>query len=298
MSDNIKIFNRQRKKMQQNRAAKKFYNSDFLFSEMSERIASQFGSIITKKFDKVLVLGTKNSYLANLLKQNKNIGEVYETDLSYRFLLSLRGADVKKQSTLLTSETPSPMDCFAQGLAMKEADDLKINCDEEFLPFRNESFDLVLSNLSLHWVNDLVGSLVQIKNILKKDGMFLGAMFGSKTLMELRYCLTQAEGNKGLSPRVSPFIDVKEGAGLMQRVGFKEPLAITEELDVKYESLYQLLFDLRNQGETNALQKLNNKFVGKFFFNQVEEVYFENFSDEQNQLNAKFEIISISGWKK
>ena len=127
--------------------------------------------------------------------------------------------------------------------------------------------------------------------------MFLGTMFGSKTLMELRYCLTSVEGEKGLSPRISPFIDVKEGAGLMQRVGFKEPLAITEELDVKYESLYQLLFDLRNQGETNALEKLNNKFVGKFFFNRVEETYFENYSDEENQLNAKFEIINISGWK-
>ena len=264
MNNEIEIFNRRRKKQQFERAAKNFKKSDFLFNEIATRIAEQFDFLINKKFKRVLIIGTKNGYLPNLLKNNKNIGEVFEADISYNFLKAKKGN--------------------------------LINLDEEFLPFKNESFDLILSNLNLHWVNDLPGCLVQLKRILKKNGMFLATLFGSKTLIELRLALTEAE-NKGASPRISPFIDVKEGAGLVQRAGFKEPVAIAEEIDVKYENLFELLHDLKNMGESNALTKMNKKFVGKNFFHKAAEIYNKNSSDEQWQLNAKFEIISISGWK-
>jgi len=265
MSNQLEIFNRKRKKLQFERAARKFCRSEFLFNEVADRIAEQFGNIIIKKFDRVLIIGTKNSYLKQQLQSNPYIGEIFETDFAFNFLKNSDG-------------------------------DLKINCDEEFLPFQDNSFDLVLSNLNLHWVNDLVGTLIQIKKILKNNGFFLASFFGSKTLFELRHSLVLSEG-ENLSPRISPFIDVKEGAGLIQRAGFKEPVSASENIDIKYENLYELLFDLRNLGETNALKKLNNKFTGKFFFSEVENIYFENFADENNQINAKFEIISLSGWK-
>lgn len=264
MNSEINIFDRKRKKLHFNRAAKNFKKSDFLFNEVASRIAEQFDFLIKTKFQKALIIGTKNGFLADSLRKNKIVEEVYETDFSEKFL-------EQKEGNL-------------------------INADEEFLPFKNESFDLILSNLNLHWVNDLPGCLVQVKRILKQGGFFQATLFGSKTLMELRQVLLEAEEG-GYSQRVSPFIDVKEGAALVQRVGFKEPISIAEEIDVKYDNILDLLTDIKNMGEANALVKANKTTPKKDYFLKAAKIYLNKFSDENNQLNAKFEIINISGWK-
>jgi NADH dehydrogenase [ubiquinone] 1 alpha subcomplex assembly factor 5 len=259
----VNVFNRKRKFKQLQRAAKTYSESDFLHRESADRLALQFDGLIKKQFDSVLVLGARNGYLSSLLKHNKNIGKVFEMDISKDYL----------------------------------TDNSSVIADEELLPFKDESFDLVISNLNLHWVNDLPGTLIQIKRILKKNGFFCANLFGGRTLVELRNALLVAEDN-GSSPRVSPFIDVKDGAGLLQRTKFDEPVSVSEDIIVKYDSLNSLLKDLRNTGENNALEKLNNKFVGKRFFNEVEKIYREKFSDEDGNLLATAEIVTISGWKK
>lgn len=267
MNPDIQIFDRNRKKLHFNRAAGNFEKADFLFNEVSNRIADQFNFLIKKKFNKALIIGTKNGFLSENLKQNNIIEKVYETDFSMQFL---------------NNKNPKNL----------------INCDEEFLPFKNESFDLILSNLNLHWVNDLPGCLAQIKRILKKDGFFQATLFGSKTLMELRQALMEAEiENGGYSQRISPFIDVKEGAALVQRASFKEPVSIAEEIDVKYDNILELLKDIKNMGEANSLTKANKTTPKKNYFFKAAEIYSNKFSDDNNQLNAKFEIINISGWR-
>ena len=101
---------------------------------------------------------------------------------------------------------------------------------------RRASFDLVLSAIGLHWVNDLPGTLIQIGRILKPDGLFLAGMLGGGTLWQLREALTAAESEieGGLSPRVSPFADLRDAAGLLQRAGFALPVADSETIDVEY----------------------------------------------------------------
>ncbi|MBV1832474.1 methyltransferase domain-containing protein [Novacetimonas pomaceti] len=129
--------------------------------------------------------------------------------------------------------------------------------DEEWLPFGTGTFDLVVANLSLHWVNDLPGTLAQIRNILRPDGLFLASMPILPTLAELRQALTAAEHDLlgGASVRVSPFPGLRDCAALLQRAGFALPVADSDVLDLAYRSPFALLRDLRDAGETNALAR-------------------------------------------
>ena len=132
--------------------------------------------------------------------------------------------------------------------------------DAEFLPFADQKFDLVFSNLDLHWVNDLPGSLVQIARALKSDGLFLGAIFGGDTLHELRDVLMSAELEltSGASPRVSPFAELRDAGGLLQRAGFALPVADADNITVTYDNIFRLMADLRGMGESNVVrEKLN-----------------------------------------
>lgn len=128
--------------------------------------------------------------------------------------------------------------------------------DEEWLPFGPGAFDLVVANLSLHWVNDLPGALAQIRHALKPDGLFLASMPVLPTLADLRRALTEAECalTGGAAPRVSPFPDLRDCASLLQRAGFALPVADVEVLTLAYRSAMGLLRDLRAAGETNALR--------------------------------------------
>jgi NADH dehydrogenase [ubiquinone] 1 alpha subcomplex assembly factor 5 len=128
--------------------------------------------------------------------------------------------------------------------------------DEEFLPFADASFDLVVASLSLHWINDLPGALIQIRRALRPDGLFLASMPALGSLGELRAALTEAELalRGGASPRVSPFPDARDCAGLLQRAGFAAPVVDVEEIVVRYADPLRLLRDLRAAGETNAVR--------------------------------------------
>ncbi|EFG84012.1 methyltransferase domain-containing protein [Novacetimonas hansenii] len=127
--------------------------------------------------------------------------------------------------------------------------------DEEWLPFGAGTFDLVIANLSLHWVNDLPGTLVQIRNILRPDGLFLACMPILPTLAELRQALIVAEHDLlgGASVRISPFPGLRDCAALLQRAGFALPVADSDVIELAYRSPMMLLRDLRDAGETNAL---------------------------------------------
>lgn len=127
--------------------------------------------------------------------------------------------------------------------------------DEEWLPFAPDSFDLIVASLSLHWVNDLPGALVQIRRALRPDGLFLASLPGLGTLGELRGALAAAESELrgGVSPRVSPFPELRDLAGLLQRAGFALPVADTETLPLAYRTPMGLLRDLQAAGEANAV---------------------------------------------
>ncbi|MEA2778223.1 MAG: hypothetical protein QOF90_3629 [Acetobacteraceae bacterium] len=129
--------------------------------------------------------------------------------------------------------------------------------DEEFLPFAPASFDLIVASLSLHWINDLPGALLQLRQSLRPGGLLLASLPALGTLSELRAALTEAEAQVagGVSPRVSPFPELRDCAGLLQRAGFVLPVADVEDVRLLYANPFALLTDLRAAGETNALRQ-------------------------------------------
>jgi SAM-dependent methyltransferase len=170
--------------------------------------------------------------------------------------------------------------------------------DEEALPFAEGSLDLVVSALSLQFVNDLPGTLIQICRALKPDGLLLAAMLGGDTLTELREAFAQAESeiDGGVSPRVSPFADIRDLGGLLQRAGFALPVVDSDRLTVRYPSVFALMRDLRRMGATNVLSERRRVPLKRATLKRMMEIYAERFADADGRLRASFEIVWLSGW--
>ncbi|MGH6839741.1 MAG: methyltransferase domain-containing protein [Methylocella sp.] len=175
---------------------------------------------------------------------------------------------------------------------------LRLLGDEESLPLAPENFDLAVSALSLQNLNDLPGSLVQLRRVLKPDGLFLGCLLGGRSLHELRTALAVAETEiyGGISPRVAPFADVRDMGALLQRAGFALPVADSEPITVRYADMFGLMRDLRAMGATNALSGRLRKPARKDFFLRAANIYAERFADPCGRVRATFEMIFVSGW--
>jgi SAM-dependent methyltransferase len=175
---------------------------------------------------------------------------------------------------------------------------LCVSGDAEALPFASERFDLAVSLLALHSVNDLPGALVQIRRALKPDGLFLGCLLGGATLQELREAFTQAEAELegGVSPRVAPFADVRDLGGLLQRAGFALPVTDLEPVIVRYADPFGLVRDLRAMGLTNALADRRKTPLRRATLFRAVEIYAQRFAGADGRLRATFEIAWLSGW--
>jgi len=175
---------------------------------------------------------------------------------------------------------------------------LAVAADEEALPFRDASLDLVVSLLALQFVNDLPGTLVQIRRALRPDGLLLAAMIGGDSLAELREAFAQAEADVegGVSPRVAPFADLRDLGALLQRAGFALPVTDVDRVTVRYASPLALMHDLRRMGAGNALSERRRTPLLRSTLRRVLEIYAERFADPDGRVRATFEIVWLSGW--
>jgi SAM-dependent methyltransferase len=166
------------------------------------------------------------------------------------------------------------------------------------LPFAAGSLDLVVSALALQFVNDLPGTLIQIRRALKPDGLLLAALIGGDGLTELRQAFAQAESEVegGVSPRVAPFADLRELGALLQRAGFALPVVDSDRLTVRYKTVLDLMRDLRRMGATNVLTERRRAPLKRKTLFRMAEIYAERFSDSDGRLRATFEIAWLSGW--
>jgi SAM-dependent methyltransferase len=165
-------------------------------------------------------------------------------------------------------------------------------------PLTDESLDLVVSALSLQFVNDLPGTLAQIRRALKPDGLLLAAMLGGETLTELRQAFAQAESETegGVSPRVAPFADLRDIGALLQRAGLALPVVDSDRVTVRYASIFDLMQDLRRMGATNAMVERRRAPLRRATLVRLGEIYAERFSDADGRIRATFETIWLSGW--
>lgn len=227
---------------------------------------------------------------------------VADTPRIFETMLELGGSDGGLSRTLLgQNRTKSAIvsdtaDLFLNAAAAGGLE--AIFADEEALPFEPGRFDLVVSPLTLHWVNDLPGALVQIRRVLKPDGLFLGALFGAGTLAELREVMSEAETELtgGLSPRLSPLPGLRDMAGLLQRAGFALPVVDRDTVTVRYKTPEAMLRDLKGMGERAAFVRGVSRPLPRRVLARAMDLYKERFSDPDGRVRATFEIVHLSGW--
>ena len=237
------------------------------------------------------------------------------------FLLEHVAADLAERLTLISRSFPLGLDLGAHGallgrqltstgkvgrmlraplvaLLAGPADGHAVTCDEETLPFAPASLDLVVSGLSLQLVNDLPGTLLQIRRALKPDGLLLAAMLGGRTLEQLRSAFASAEiaVTGGLSPRVAPFADVRDLGALLQRAGFALPVTDTELLTVTYADPLALMADIKAMGASNMLTDRRKVPMRRDLLAAVCDAYRQQFALPGGRIPATFEIVTLTGW--
>jgi len=268
MSAPPRIFDRDLLRARLDRAAPGYAAADFLKARAAEDAVVRLEAIM-RDFPRAVDLGARNGPFAKALAQSDaaaRVGFLVEADLSPRML--------------------------------EGRDGLRVVADEERLPFAPGGLDLIVSTLSLHWANDVVGALIQIRRALKPDGLFIGSLLGGATLTELRQSLLAAEAELtgGAGPRVSPFADAYDAAGLLQRSGFALPVADVDRVTVRYSHPLKLLADLRAMGETSVLAERHPKRLTRQVLARAFEIYAERFAEPDGRFPATFEILTLTGW--
>ena len=238
-----------------------FKSNDFIFSRAAEQICSKLNEI-NRNFNKVIELEGRNNILFNKIKSSKLINK---KNISEYYNLGMNG---------------------------------HVKTSIEQLPILNHSLDLIVSNLFLHWINDLPGTLIQIRKALKNDGLFIGTMFGSGTLKELDESFRIAEYKiKGkVTPRISPFVDIKDAGNLLQRAGFNLIVCDTDFLNIEYNDPLELLKDIRYMGESNCLVEREKIFLRKDILKTLLNTYKQKFSNDKGKIIASVNIIFVLGW--
>jgi NADH dehydrogenase [ubiquinone] 1 alpha subcomplex assembly factor 5 len=246
------------------RAARHWGEADFLVADVAERLADRLDDI-QRKFPVALDLGCRGGVLARLLNGRGGIESLVQMDPAYGF----------------ARRAPSP----------------RVVAEAEMLPFKPGSFDLILSVLDLHHINDLPGALLQIRHALKSDGLLLAALFAGETLTGLRRAWMEAElvEQGGAGSRVSPFADPRDLGALLQRAGFAAPVIDSDAIEVSYDSALKLMRDLRAMGEGNALIERPRNFTRRATMLRAVEFY-DATADVKGRITARFEVVTLTAW--
>ncbi|KAH8156525.1 hypothetical protein CIB48_g11718 [Xylaria polymorpha] len=289
------VFNRHTKWSQKERAARDVENSrtaDYLRDEVAIRVCERLLDI-KRHYPRVLDFGANSCNIARALTR-ENPDPNPETPISDPI--------AKKIGHLLAVDS-------SESMLYRDADhefNKQINmtrevlASEETLPYDANTFDLVLSSLSMHWINDLPGVLAQINNVLKPDCAFIGAMFGGDTLYELRTSLQLAEQERrgGISPHVSPLADVRDVGGLLGKAGFKMLTVDVDDIIVDYPDSFALMQDLQAMGENNAVLGREMGPIQRDVLLATDAIYRELHGNEDGTLPATFRLVHMIGWKE
>ncbi|KAL7006104.1 hypothetical protein EMMF5_004442 [Cystobasidiomycetes sp. EMM_F5] len=271
------VFDRNAKKLQKNRAIRRSKELSRLTDYVKDEVAG------------------------NLVDRLMDIKKRYPTVVDFG---SGAGHIVKHLDSEITTKVVM---CDSSDLLHRDAD-VEYDVEVERLPIQEEDFsphtlapdsqDAVLSNLALHWVNDLPGTLIQIRHTLREDGVFIGALLGGETLFELRTALQLAELERegGISPRVSPMTDSRSMSSLLSRAGFNLPAVDVDEVRINYPSIFELVEDLRAMGESNAIA-IRRSFLKRDTLLAADAIYKALHGNPDGTIPATFQVIFSIGWK-
>jgi SAM-dependent methyltransferase len=259
MTESPIVFDRSLQRRRRFRAAK-LPPADFLLDHVAGELADRLGMVL-RRFEIGVDLGTPGDAVRSSLRKLNAVETIVGVDVIAR-------------------------------------DKPFVIADEEALPFRDASLDVVVSGLALHFANDVPGVLAQIRRALKPDGLFVAALLGGETLTELRQAFAEAESEieGGASPRVAPFADLRQLGALLQRAGFALPVIDVERVTVRYASAFDLMHDLRRVGATNPLMARRRVPLRRRTLMRMADIYALRFADSDGRIRASFDIVWLSGW--
>ena len=261
------LFDQQLIRQHRQRAAGKYSDFAFLKDAAAARLADRL-DLIRRDFDLCLDVGAHDGRLMQHFARLGKIGQMIQTDPAEKFAIATR------------QRGPGVVHVLSE------------------LPYKPESFDAVFSCLSLHWVDDLPGLMVQARQLLRPDGLLLVNLLGGNSLIELKQVLVEAEHaiTGGVSPRCAVMADIRDIGGLMSRAGLALPVADSDRITVHYPHMFKLMEDLRGMGEQNALLARLKAPTKRQIFLQAAEIYRKRFGRADGQIPASFEIVTLTGW--
>ena len=259
------IFDRSLLVRRRNRVAAGAASHDFLLARVAEDFAERLAAV-HRRFPIVLDLGAHHGLIGRRLRRLPGVEMVIDAEAAPHLLAQCPGT--------------------------------RVRADEEALPFRAQSLDLVVSGLSLHLVNDLPGTLVQIRRALKPDGLLLAALLGGNTLFELRNAFLAAEEEMegGASPRVAPFADVQDLGALLQRAKFALPVVDADTVVATYADALAVMREVRAMGAANPLRARRRTPLRRATLARALEIYRQRYGLPDGRVPATFEILTLTGW--
>ena len=263
------VFDRRLVRARRDRAAAGFAAAAFLKERAVADLLDRLEAV-NRRFERALDIGSHGGWFGRALaartELRDRIGWLVETDLSEPMLARRAGPAVV--------------------------------CDEEALPFAPQSFNLIVSTLSAHWVNDLPGLFAQARAALAPDGLFICTLIGGRSLADVRNALLDAEmtARGGAAARISPFADAQDLGGLLQRAGFALPVTDADTVRVRYRDPVRLLRDLRAMGETSALADRPRTPLTRTILMDGLARFAARASDSEGRISATFDLVTATGW--
>lgn len=281
----MNIFDRAGKKRQRARAslASNWPEYDYLRAEVAKRLVDRLEDIM-REFPEALELGAYGPHVAKEICAVQGLSGKGGAGGIERLVR----CGVTEQGLLLPSSSHS---------SSSPLKILPVLADEEHLPFSPQSFDLIISNLSLHWINDLPHAMRQACQALKPDGVLLASMLGGNTLKELRIALQLAEQERegGISPHVSPAAHVADCGALLQAAGFALPTVDVDTLIVNFPDALVLMEHLQGMGESSAILT-RRQHVSRETFLAAAAIYQELYGENDGSVPATFQVVYMIGW--
>ncbi|ORY06131.1 S-adenosyl-L-methionine-dependent methyltransferase [Clohesyomyces aquaticus] len=286
----LEIFSHQQKWMQKERAAASATTSrdvDYLRDEAASRLCERLMDI-SRHFPHVLDLGANACNIARMLTFPSE--DQLEAGPRSKRVSKITAAD--SSATLLHRDSELP---FNKEINIHR----QVLTTPETLPYEADTFDAVLSSLSMHWINDLPSVLAQVNHVLKPDSPFIGVMMGGDSLFELRTSLQLAEQDRrgGVSTHTSPLADVRDVGGLLQRTGFNLLTVDIDDIVVGFPDIFSLMKDLQAMGESNAVLSREKGAIQRDVLLAAEGIYRELHGNNDGTLPATFRLIYMIGWK-
>lgn len=171
--------------------------------------------------------------------------------------------------------------------------------DATCLPFDRAQFDLVISNMALHWTGNLSAALREMRRVLAPDRLLLFTVAGADTLWELHACLAQLDQERDGRVWVrGPELPSLQALGdLLLSSGFVLPVVDCDRVSLPFPDLPWLLRQIKAMGAGHPLRVRPHGLRGKAYFKRLEHIYVTRFRQPDQSLSFTLALLFGHAWK-